>query len=664
MTLPLRQPVEIFLIVLLIILLGPVLFRRLKIPNIVGMIIAGMIVGPYGFNILERDDSFRIFGEVGILYIMFLAAVEIDMYHLRKQSKNGIVFGLLSFGFPMLLGIFGSHYAFNVSWTSSVLIASMYASHTLVSYPIVSRFGLSNSKAPVIAVVGTIVAVLLALLSLAEVVKVRVTGGFSWISLFSLLVMMSVYTAGIGFVYPWLTRRFFRRFNDSVSQFIFILALVFIASLLAHVIGLEAILGAFFAGLILNRLIPGRSSLMGRIKFVGDAIFIPYFLIGVGMLINVGVIVKGWNVAWVASNMILLALGAKWLAAFCAQKMFRLDNTDRQMMFGLTSGKAAATIAATMIGYQYGLLSEDVMNGAVLMILACCIVSSVTTERASKKLRMRIAEEEISRPVSDNLEEARQLVAVSNPITAEGLMKMALLMRSPDNHLPVVTLFVRSDDDARRVSMGRRALATATAAATAVDIEVKEIERYDINAVSGVTNVVKEQNSTDIIIGLHRKSNIVDTFYGAFIEQLISDADKMVIISRCFVPVDTIDRLVVVVPRNAEYETGFRAWVERLGNLASQLGCKMIVIAYGTTADYVKNIIEGCSFGVRLEFRWMESWDDFILLSGDIDDDDLLVVVGARKGSISFSSDLETMPSFLSRHFSNNNLVVIYPKQF
>lgn len=664
MTFPLQQPVEIFLLVLLIILLGPLLFRRLKIPNIVGMIIAGMVVGPYGLNLLERDDSFRIFGEVGILYIMFLAAVEIDMYHLRKQSKKGVIFGLLSFGLPMLFGIFGSHYAFGVGWTSSVLIASMYASHTLVSYPIVSKFGLSNSKAPVIAVVGTIVAVLLALLSLAEVVKVRVNGSFSWSSLILLLAMMAVYTIGIGFAYPWLTRRFFRRFNDSVSQFIFILALVFIASLLAHVIGLEAILGAFFAGLVLNRLIPGRSALMGRIKFVGDAIFIPYFLIGVGMLINVGVIVKGWGVAWVATNMIALALGAKWLAAFISQKLFSLDSTDRLMMFGLTSGKAAATIAATMIGYNYGLLSENVMNGAVLMILVCCIVSTLSTEHAAKKLRMRLTDEEINRPVSDRLEDARQLVAVSNPVTAEGIMKMAVLMRSIDNHLPVVTLFVRNDDDTRRVSMGRRALATATAAAMSVDLETKDIERYDINVVSGVTNVVKEQDSTDIIIGLHRKSNVVDTFYGAMIEQLLSATDRMVIMSRCFVPVDTIDRLVVVVPRNAEYETGFRAWVERLGNLASQLGCRMIVIAYASTSDFVKGVIEGGGFGVRLEFRWMESWDDFILLSGDIGDEDLMVVIGARKGSISFSSELETLPSFLSRHFSTNNLVVIYPKQF
>lgn len=664
MTFPLQQPVEIFLLVLLIILLGPLLFRRLKIPNIVGMIIAGMIVGPYGFNILERDASFRIFGEVGILYIMFLAAVEIDMYHLRKQWAQGGLFGLFSFGLPMLLGIFGSHYAFGTGWASSVLIASMYASHTLVSYPTVSRFGLSNTRSAVIAVAGTIVAVLLALLSLAEVVKVRVNGSFSWSSLGLLLGLMVVYALVIGFFYPWITRKFFRRFNDTVSQFIFVLSLVFIASQLANVIGLEAILGAFYAGLVLNRLIPGRSALMGRIKFTGDAIFIPYFLIGVGMLINVGVIVKGWGVAWVAVNMIAVALGAKWLAAYISQQIFRLDKIDRLMMFGLTSGKAAATIAATMIGYSYGLLTEDVMNGAVLMILVCCVVSTVCTESASKRLRMRLTEEELDRPENDAIADARQLVAVANPVTAEGLMKMAILMRSPGNRLPVVALFVRSGDDQRKVSMGRRALGSAVAAAMSVDLEVKDIERYDINVVSGVTNVVKEQDSTDIIIGLHRKSNVVDTFYGTMIEQLLASTDKMVIMSRCFVPVDTIYRLVVVVPRDAEYETGFRAWVERFGNLASQLGCKMIVIAYASTSEFIKSVIEDCGLGVRLEFRWMDSWDDFILLSGDIGDEDLLVVVGARKGSISHNSDLESMPSFLSRHFSTNNLVVVYPRQF
>ncbi len=661
---PLQQPVGIFLLVLLLILLGPLFFRPLKIPPIVGMIIAGMVVGPHGLNLLERDASFRIFGEVGILYIMFLAAVEIDMFHLRQYSRKGVVFGLISFILPMLAGIFGSRYAFGVSWTTSVLIASMYASHTLISYPVVSRFGLSTNRAAVIAVCGTIVAVLLALITLAQVVNVKVSGSFDLWSICWLVVKMVAYMFAVGYSFPWLTRRVFSHNNDSITQFIFILALVFVASLLAQIIGLEAILGAFYAGLVLNRMIPGRSSLMKNIRFVGDAIFIPYFLIGVGMLINIGVIVKGWGVAWVALNMTVVALGTKGLSAYISRKIFGLSNLDGRLMFGLTSGKAAATIAATMIGFQYGLLSEDIMNGAVVMILICCIVSTVVTERAAKKIRIRLTAEELSRDGLAPGEFARQLVAVANPVTSEGLMRLSMFMRDPANHNHVTALFVRSNDDTSTAQMGRTALKSASAVAEGMDVPVREVERFDINVVSGVTNVSKEENATEIVIGLHRRSNVVDTFYGAIIEQLLKSTNKMIFMSRCFIPVDTVDRIVVVVPEKAEYETGFKLWVMRMANLGAQVDAKLLFICYAATGEYLRTAIEEGGFNVRHSYRRMDTWDDFILLSGEIADDDLLVIVGARKGSISYSSDLETMPTFLGRHFKRHNLLVVYPRQY
>lgn len=665
MTLPLQQPVAIFLVVLVIILLGPLLFRLLKIPTIVGMILAGMAVGPYGFNILSNDASFKIFGEVGILYIMFLAAAEIDMFHLRKQIKSGILFGLLSFMIPMVMGIFGAKYAFSISWTSAVLVASMYASHTLISYPVVSRFGLSNSRGAVIAVSGTIIAVMLALLALAEVVTVRVSGIFSWSSLGRLALMLVIYVLAVGYSFPWLTRRFFRYTNDSVSQFIFILALVFVGSLLAQLIGLEAILGAFYAGLVLNRLIPSRSALMGRIRFVGNAIFIPYFLIGVGMLINIGVIFKGWGVAWVAANMVVVALGGKWLAAWLSQKLLRLDSLDRKLMFGLTSGKAAATIAATIIGFRYGLLTENVMNAAVVMILVCCIVSTVVTDRTARRLRILLTRKELENESAPTANfEARQLVAVSNPLTSEGLMKMALLMRSMENHEQMTCLFVRTNDDANAITMGRNAMRAAVGAAIAVDVDVRDVERWDINVVSGVNNVIKETRASDVIIGLHRKSNVVDTFYGTMIENLLSATNKMIFMSRVFIPVDTVRKIFVVAPLNAEYEVGFRQWVDRIGNLASQIGSELTVISYAATCDFIRRQLADEGFGVRQEYRVMESWDDFILLSGEITEEDLLMVVAARKGSVSHNSELETLPNFLSRNFSRHNLVVVYPEQF
>lgn len=663
-TFPLRQPVSIFLLVLLIILVCPIVFRRLRIPHIVGLILAGVIVGPYGFNLLERDSSFEIFGQVGILYLMFLAAVEIDMFHLRKNLKRGVIFGFLTFIIPMAVGIIGSRIAFSASWSTCVLIASMYASHTLISYPIISKFGLQNAKPAVIAVCSTIVAVMLALITLAGVVEVS-EGGFRLSSMIRLLLLMLIYAIAVGTTFRYITKYFFRKFSDHVSQFIYVLAMVFLASLLAQVIGLEAILGAFYSGLILNRFIPMRSGLMGRIQFVGNAIFIPYFLIGVGMLINVHVIFKGWGVGWVALNMVVAAMASKWIASYLGARLFGLRPTDRRIMFGLTSGKAAATIAATIIGYQHHLLNEDMMNGAVLMILVCCIVSTVTTQEATKQLRIERTEEELLAE-GERIPGAyaRQLVAVANPITAEGLMRMALLMRNRRNQNYVTALFVRNSDDTRTLEMGRTALRQAVSAAQAVDIEVKDVERYDVNVVAGVTNEAKQEKASDIMIGLHRRSNIVDTFYGSMIEQLLQTTNKMVFMSRCFIPIDTVSRLMVLVPDKAEYETGFQTWVERIGNLSTQLACKVIFITTETTKEFIRNVIEGEHFSIRHEYRVMAGWDDFIIHSADIGEEDLLTVISARKGSISYGALLENLPAYLSRNFARHNLMVIYPEQF
>ena len=661
---PLQQPIAIFLMVLVMILITPVLLRRLGIPHIVGMILAGIVVGPYGVNLLARDASFEIFGQVGILYLMFLAGVEIDMPGLKKNWRTGVKFGLLSFILPMVGGMIVCHFLLHMSILSSALIGSMLSSHTLISYPIVTRFGLSNSRSSVIAVCGTIVAVLLALLVLAEVTQTKSSGGFDIMSLVSVFGYMILYAIAVWYLFRWATRLFFRRFTDIITQYIFILAEVLFASLLAQLIGLESILGAFYAGLVLNRFIPSRSGLMLRIEFVGNAIFIPYFLIGVGMLMNVSVIFSSWNVMIIALSITATALVFKWMAAWIATRTFKGNRAERRLIFGLSSGKAAATIAATMIGYRYGIISEDVMNGAVIMILICCAVASVVTERAAKHIRMAIAEENLDEEGEKRAVYARQLVAVANPMTAEGIMRMAMYMRHSANKHPVTALYIRTSDDPTLVSMGRNALKDAIRTGLTNDIKVDDIERYDNNVVAGLTNVLKERHCTEIIIGLHRKSNIVDTFYGAMTEGLLRATNKMIIMSRCFVPISTLRRIVVVVPNKAEYETGFSLWLTRVCMLASQLGCRIIFIAYSGTAAYVRGAINAMGFELRVSFKQIEAWDDFITASGDISDEDLLIVIGARKTSISYNSDLESLPTYLARYFSRHNIVVIFPEQF
>lgn len=657
-----HSPIAIFLTVLIMILFGSVIFKRLRIPSVVGMIICGIIVGPYGFNILARDESFQIFGEVGILYLMFQAAVEIDMFHLKAQWKSGVFFGIISFLLPMLAGLFGTRYLLGAEWDTSLLIAAMLASHTLITYPVISKFGLQNSRPAVITVTGTIIAVLLALILLAGVVQYSATGSIR--SLLALPVTLVIFMGLVWYIYPLITRRFFDSTTDTVPQYIFVLALVFIASLGAQLIGLEAILGAFYAGLILNRMIPGRSPLMKNIRFVGDAIFIPYFLIGVGMLINVRVVVHGWDVIRIAFVLSVLALVSKWLSAFITQRTFKLKNCSRLVIFGLSGGKAAATIAAVMIGYRYNMLDENMMNAAVVMILICCLVASVCTERGAKQLRIIKTAVDLQKEELGTVDFARQVVSVVNPVTAEGLMRLAVFMRNRNNTNPVTTLFVRNNDDAIYQQTGRNAMQEAELAAEEMDIKVEHIERFDLNIVSGITNVAHEKNATEIMIGMHRKSSVVDTFYGSMIEHLVKECTRMVLVSRCFIPVETITRIVVVAPQNAEYETGFHLWVTRLANLAANIEAKITFMAYEETGHLIKAAIADDHIEVDANYRTISAWDDFILLSGTVEDADLITLITARKGSISYSNDLEQTTAYLSRHFRRHNLMVVYPKQW
>lgn len=664
-TLPLTQPVAIFLLVLVIILVAPIILDRIKLPKIIGLILAGVVVGPYCLNLLAYDASFKIFGEVGILYLMFLAAVEIDMYHLKLNFGRGLTFGLLTFILPIVGGMLASRYVFGIGWDTAALLAVMYAAHTLVSYPTVSRFGLASSKGVVIAVAGTIVAVLLALLALAEVVAIKRMGAFDFKSLFNILWMTLVYGIALFFIFPGIARYFFRKYNDSVAQFIFILAMVFVSSLLASLIGLEAILGAFFGGLVLNKFVPRRSSLMNYITFVGNAIFIPYFLIGVGMLINVGILFGGWGVLFCAVVMSGVALAMKGGAVWLTGWLYHLDRRQGVMMFGLTSGKAAATIAATMIGYQYGMLSETLMNGAVLMILICCIVATVTTEWAAKKTRIQLTEKEMEDDdAPEGLRPARQLVAINNPLSAESITRLAAFMRGNDNRYPMTLLFVRSDEESRKVMNGRDALDIATQTAMTMRVKADAVERYDLNVVAGLTNTLKEKNSSEIVIGLHKKQNIIDTFFGSITEQLVKATRHMVVLNRCFIPVDTVKRIYVFVPRNAEYESGFKQWITRVAHLGEHVGRRVNFMATRNTSHYLEDYIAERRFEFERRYREMESWDDFLILSTEIKTDDLFIVVYARKGSLSYTGEVDHIPSFLSRHLPAHNIAVIYPSQF
>ena len=664
------NPVAIFLIVMAIILLAPVVLNRLKIPHIIGMIVAGVVVGPYGLHILASDSSFEIFGKVGLLYLMFLAGLEIDMYHLRRNIRKGVLFGSLTFLIPMVMGVLGSVYLLHTGWLTAFLLAAMYASHTLIAYPVAARFGITKAPSVLISVVGTIIAVVGALLVLAGAVNIFDTGSFAPSGILWLCLKLALYCLAVLYAYPRITRWFFKLYSEKVTQYVYVMVMVFLSAWVAGAIGLEPVLGAFFAGLVLNRYIPSDSPLMNSIEFVGNALFIPYFLIGVGMMINVAVIVSG-NTLAVASVMLVIALVSKWVPAWIAQKVYRMNGSDRRMMFGLTTAHTAVALAVVTIGYNMILpdgtriMDETMLNGTVLVILVTCAIAPIVASQAASKIKIRMLRE---RPDEEETSAtaANVLVPVSNPITSAALMDLALLMSHSSALKPdgIFALHVRNDNSPSAKAVGRNSLRLASEAAAGADRRATAIERFDINTVTGILNTMQERDITRVVVGMHRKNTVIDTFFGQKIDQLLRGTNRMVVISRCYIPVNTVTRIAVFVPDKAEYETGFHEWVVALGHLTSQIGCRIIFCTRPHQQPIIRGIIRSNSLGIRHEYRTITDKDDFVLLANRVLDDDLFVVIGARPNSVSYSADMVENTLFLQRYFSRNNLVIIYPEQF
>ena len=637
-SLPVTDPTWIFFIVLIIILFAPLLLGKLRIPHIIGMILAGVAIGEFGFNILERDSSFELFGRVGLYYIMFLAGLEMDLEDFRKNKVKGLVFGIL------------------------------YASHTLVAYPIVSRYGLARQRSVNITIGGTVITVTLALIILAVISGMYkgTSDSMYWLLLFVNVVLISLL---IVFCFPMLGRWFFRKYDDPVMQFVFVLAMVFLGGGLMSLAGMEGILGAFLVGIVLNPLIPRVSPLMNRLEFVGNALFIPYFLIGVGMIIDIRSLFAGGTALKVAVVMTVVATLSKWLAAYGTQKIFRMSRSERGMMFGLSNAQAAATLAAVLVGHDIilpsgeRLLNDDVLNGTVVMILFTCIISSLATDWFGRKLATGggPAETEKTRDSKERI-----LIPIANPDTIENLVNLALLVKKPHSGGDFVALNVNVDSasgSSVRAEAARRGLEKAAQIAAAADVNVNMVSRYDINISSGIIHTIKEYSATDVIIGLHQKAGFLDSFFGALTNSLLKGTSLEVMVARFTMPLNTVKGISVIVPPRAEYETGFSRWTSHICRMSAQLGCKARFISEDATTGQLRRQCRHLGVETSSRFETVDSLSLQDLMSGHMNREEVLVVVSARSGSISYDSSMDKIPQFLNRNTSIGNFIIIYPEQ-
>ena len=667
---PITDPTLIFFVVLLIVLFAPIIMGKLRIPHIIGMVLAGIIIGKYGLNILERDSSFELFGRVGLYYIMFLAALEMDMEGMKKNKSRLLIYGLLTCFVPFTLTYLMSIHLLHYSTKASLLLSCIMASNTLIAYPIVSRFGLQQKPSVTLSVGSSMLSLLIALVILAGLVASfgEHDGVLFWIFF---ATKFAAYCGFMIFLIPRLTRWFLRRYSDAVMQFIFVMAMLFMSAALSQIVGIEGVFGAFFAGLILNRYIPHISPLMNRLEFIGNALFIPYFLIGVGMLINVNLLFQGGHILWVIFCIVFFGTLGKAIAAYAACLGFRLPLSSGHMMFGLTSAHAAGSIAMVMVGMNIligpntYLVNDDMLNGVVIMILFTCIISSLLTDWSSRKIILRdkeLPEAEDEKKGNDE----KILIPVRYPEYADNLMDLALLVRNQKLNRGLVCLNVVYDDKDMRYNQeqGRQLLDHCSQLAAATDVRTQTQVRIAANIANGIKHAFNEFQCSEIIIGMHMHPERSPKFWGEFHQSLFNGLSRQIIMARVIQPLNTIRRIQVAVPSRAEFEPGFYRWLERLSRMAGNLDCRIQFHGRTETLALINEYIQNRHHEVRADYAVMNHWNEMPQLAAQISNDHMLVVVTARKGTVSYKTALERLPEEITRFFSGTNLMIIFPDQY
>ena len=668
---PITNPTLIFFVVLCIILFAPIIMGKLRIPHIIGMVLAGVLIGEHGLNVLARDDSFELFGKVGLYYIMFLAGLEMDMEGVKRNSSRFVIFGMLTCFVPLVMTFFMARWLLGYSPVASFLLGCIMASNTLIAYPIIGRYGLQRNASVSLSVGSSMISLFMALVMLAALAaSYGEEAGITFWLLFA--AKFAAFCLGMVWLVPKLTRYFLRRYSDAVMQFIFVLSVMFFAAAMSEVIGLEGIFGAFFSGLILNRYIPHVSPLMNRIEFIGNALFIPYFLIGVGMLINVHTLFDGPHMLWVVLLIAFFGTFGKALAAYMSSLLFRLPKAEGNMMFGLTSAHAAGAIAMVMVGMRIEvapgqhLVSDDMLNGVIIMILVTCIVSTLMTEHAAQQIILRDNSTlGTPNPQHSPLNE-KILLCVKYPEIAPQLLELAIMMGNGKRGNELVALNVVYDDNRSAVNreQGLRLLEQLQQQASASDVRMQTQVRLATNIANGIKHAFREFAASDIIMGMHVHTDVNPKFWGEFIQSLYNGLNRQIVLTRFVQPLPTLRRIQVCVPSRAEFEPGFHRWLERLCRMAENLDCRIQFHGRHESLILIREYVNNLHPSVRGEYTFMAHWNELPRLAENIRDDHMFCIITARKGTISYKNAMERLPNELMQHFSGKNLMIIFPDQY
>ena len=660
---PLQNPVLIFALILLIILLAPIIFRRFKVPGIIGLIIAGVIVGPHGTNLLAKNSAIDLFGTIGLLYIMFIAGLELEIHEFRRNRYHSLGFGMFTFVLPLVLGFPACYYILGYDFTASLLTSSIFSTQTMVAYPIVTKFGIARNKAVAVTVGGTIITDTAVLLLLAFITGTHagdLPAGF-WIRIIvgmvALLLLMFV-------VVPKVAKWFFIRLEgEKSSHYVFVMAIVFLAAFSAQLAGLEPIIGAFIAGLALNRLVPQSSVLMNRIQFIGNALFIPFFLISVGMLVDLKVLLLGPKAIWVAVVLSVVALVGKYVAAKATQWVFGYSRVQGLLIFGLSSSHAAATMAVILVGFKAGIIDESILNGTIVLILVTCLVASFATERAAKKIIVSEEAGEDGR-ISEPPGTESVLIPVANLMNLERLLEFAHFTVSRNGNNPIRVLsVVDGDGDAdSKLTRVRSSIEKTIDGLALPDARIETIVIADQNVPAGINRISREMDIQTIILGWPMKETFTDRLFGHKTDHILQYSEKSILVCRMVNPLVTYKRIVLFCPPLSEMEQGFADLVKKALRLANELNKSIHVYAGGKTREAITTITEATGMKPAIKDSDIRKWEYFNLFLQRSAADDIIFIFSGRTGSVSYHPFMEHLVDRVNANCTGQMVILLYPR--
>ena len=657
--LPLKNSVLILALILLIILFSPLLFKRFRVPGIIGLILSGVIIGPNFLHLIESTNSFELLSKTGLLYIMFLAGLEIDMQQFQHNRNKSIVFGALTFLIPIIIGYVVCIYVFQFSVWPALLLASMFSTHTLVSYPIVSNMGIIKNRAVQVTFGGTIItdsAVLILLGFITNVVTGEINSFFWFRTTLSLglLVFCTLY------LLPKISRWFFRNIEaQASSHYIYVLAVVFISSYLSELAGVEPIIGAFLAGLGLNKIIPHSGILMNRITFIGNTLFIPFFLISAGMLVDLKLFFEGTSALLFAAILLMVGLLTKYIAAWVTGSIYKYSKYERNIMFGLSVSHAAATMAIIKVGFDIHLFDQNVVNGTIILILISCLISSFVTERASRAIA--INEKEVARKTHDKIE--RILIPVSNPDNIQRLIDLALLVKDQKSNEPIYPLSIVEDDAEadEKINIVRKVIEGIVEQISSGDKKVEVLKKVDLSIVDGIARTAKAYNISDILISFKTNQGSSNLIFGKDLStNLLVKTKQAIIISKILQPINTLQRFIVLLSPNSELENGFFRSATKINSLLKQLGVSIYVYGLDQT---IRSFAAAINDKKQTFYKYMPilSFNELDIIN-KVKVDDLFIFLSARKQTLSYDFNLDEMPKKLNKNNEFTSFIIFYPE--